>query len=155
MDRYFRTVNGELINLMEHILDQVEKNPHLSIYVGTDSQNGTKKRRHTTYVTVVLFRYGTRGAHFVYLKERVPKIKDRYLRLSGEMERTIELAEMITSEIPIKIEALEFDYNSAVQTESTNLVGPALGWAESLGYKGKVKPDTLLSIRAADEICKE
>lgn len=154
MERYFRKVDGTLVNLIEHILDEVDKNPHLMIYIGTDSQNGTKKRSATIYVTVVLFRYGTRGAHFIYYKEKVPKIRDRYLRLSGEMERTIALAEMITGEIPIKIEALEFDYNSEVQTESTRLVGPAVGWAESLGYSARVKPETLLSIRAADDICK-
>lgn len=158
MERYFRTVDGQLVNLMDHIIQQIEKTPNLSIYIGTDSQNSSKKGKRgnrTTYVSVVLFRYGRRGAHFVYSKTHVTKIKDRYTRLSKEAEMTIELAEKITSEIPVKITALEFDFNSRIVTESTRVVAPAVGWAESLGYAAKVKPETLLSIRAADHICKE
>lgn len=153
MERYFRTTDGQLVNVIDHILAQVEKNPHLSIYIGTDSQNDTKRRR-TTYATVVLFRYGTRGAHFIFLKQTMPIVRDRFTRLFGEAERTIELAEMITGEIPVKIEALEFDYNAKKKTESTKVIPAARGWAEALGYTAHVKPETLLSIRAADHICK-
>jgi predicted RNase H-related nuclease YkuK (DUF458 family) len=137
---------------MEHILAEIEKNPHLCIYIGTDSQNETKRRR-TIYATVVVFRYGTRGAHFVYHKQTVGIIRDRFTRLFGEAEKTIELAEMITGEIPVKIEALEFDYNARKKTESTKVIPAAKGWAESLGYRVNVKPETLLAIRAADHIC--
>jgi predicted RNase H-related nuclease YkuK (DUF458 family) len=154
MERYFRTADGRLINLLEHIIQEVEKNPHLCIYIGTDSQN-ERKRRTTVFATVVVFRYGTRGAHFVYLKQKVAIIQDRFTRLFEEAVKTIELAEMITGEIPVKIEALEFDYNAKKKTESTKVIPAARGWAESLGYRVNVKPETLLAIKAADHICRK
>lgn len=151
MERYFRTVHGELVNLHDHIVEQVALNPGLSIYIGTDSQNGKSS---TVFATVVVFRYGTSGAHFVYLKQKVRKLKDRFERLFEEAVKTIDLAEQITRELPVRIEALEFDYNERIKTESTKVIPAARGWAESLGYKVVVKPEGLLAIKAADHVCR-
>jgi hypothetical protein len=161
MERYFRTVNGQLVNIMTHIIEEVERNPQVRIRIGTDSQN-TKKS--TEFATVIVFRYGKNGAHYIYLRQRVKKIKDRFTRLFEEAEKTIQLAEMITGELPISIEALEFDYNARLKTESTKVIPAARGWAESLGYRVLVKEDLkpgdtledvgLLAIKAADHICR-
>ena len=151
MDKYFKTEDGKLINLVEHILEQLKLNPALKIYIATDSQN---YGGNSVYVTAIVFRYGTRGAHVVHRKERLPRIRDNFKRLWQEAEYTINTAEMLKQEIPINIEALEFDYNNKKITKSTNLIPSITGWATSLGYKARVKPDEMIAAKAADHYCR-
>lgn len=152
MDRYFRTEEGELVNAIEHTVSQIATFPdNLRIYIATDSQNYGGK---TVYVTVVVYRYGLKGAHYIYQKQRIPRIRDHFTRLWKEAELTVEAASMLTDEIPVSIEALEFDYNNKKITKSTSLVSATKGWAESLGYKVKVKPDEMIAAKAADHLCR-
>lgn len=151
MDKYFRMEDGKLINLVDHVVEQVKANPGVKIYIATDSQNYGGK---TVYAVAVVFRYGTRGAHFVYKKERVPRVRDNFSRLWREAEYTIETAELIKAEVSVNIEALEFDYNNKKITKSTNLIPSILGWAKSLGYNPLVKPDEMIAAKAADHVCR-
>lgn len=151
MDKYFRTEGGELVNAIDHCLSQLEAYPNLRIYIATDSQNYGAK---TVYATAIVFRYGTKGAHYIYKKERIPRIRDHFTRLWKEAELTLEAAAMITDEIPVSIEALEFDYNNSKITKSSSLVSATKGWAESLGYRVKVKPDEMIAAKAADHLCR-
>lgn len=150
MTRYFQTEEGRLVNLSDHIIEVVKNNPNTQIYISTDSQNYGGK---TVYAIAVVFRYGLRGAHYVYRKERIPRIRDNFSRLWREAEYTIETAESIRH-LPIKIEALEFDYNNKKVTKSTNLVSSVVGWATSLGYRALVKPDEMIASKAADHVCR-
>lgn len=150
MEKYFKTEEGGLVNVIEHCQEQI-KQDNLKIYISTDSQNYGGK---SVFVTAVVFRYGLRGAHYIYLKQRIPRIRDIFTRLWKEGELTVECAEMITQEIPLKIEALEFDYNNKKITKSTNLVPALVGWASSLGYNTRVKPDEMIAAKAADHLCR-
>lgn len=149
--KYFQNEEGRIINLNQHILEQVRENPDTKIYIATDSQNYGSK---TVYAIAVVFRYGLRGAHYVYRKERLNRVRDTFSRLWKEAEYTIETASSITNEIPIKIEALEFDYNQKKVTKSTNLIPAVTGWAKSLGYNVLVKPDEMIAAKAADHVCR-
>lgn len=149
--KYFQTEEGKLINLHEHILEQIKENPETKIYISTDSQNYGAK---TVYAIAVVFRYGLRGAHYVYRRERLPRIRDNFSRLWKEAEYTIETGEYITKNLPVKIEALEFDYNNKKITKSTNLVQSVIGWATSLGYRALAKPDEMIAAKAADHVCR-
>lgn len=151
MDRWFRTEQGELVDIVDHCLQEIAKRENLKIYIGTDSQNSANK---SNYATAIVFRYGQNGCHYVYKKLQVPRIRDHFSRLFKEAELTIETAELITNEIPIKIEALEFDYNNTKKTKSTQVISAATGWAHGLGYKTKVKPDEMIASKAADHLCR-
>ena len=151
MERYFKTEQGELVNLIQHTVEQIEKYPDLKIYIATDSQNYGYK---SVYVTAIVYRYGLRGAHYVYRKERIPRIKDIFQRLWKEAEYTIEIAEFLKENMPIQIEALEFDFNNKIVTKSTPLVKAIRGWAESLGIKTSMKPDEMIAAKAADHLCR-
>ncbi len=151
MEKYFRKENGELVNIIEHCVDQLSFYPSLKIYIATDSQNYGAK---TVYATAIVFRYGLKGAHYVYLKQRLPRIRDHFTRLWKEAEYTLDAANMLTEELPIAIEALEFDYNGEKKTKSTSLISATKGWAESLGYKVKVKPDEMIAAKAADHLAR-
>lgn len=151
MERYFRTEQGDIVNILNHTINEIGKHPNLNIYVATDSQNYGDS---TVYVTAIVYRYGTRGAHYIFLKQRVKRIRDHYKRLFQEAVYTIETAEMLTTDSPVTIEALEFDYNNKLKTISTSVIQAATGWANSLGYKTIVKPGEMIAAKAADYLCR-
>ena len=151
MERYFKTEDGRLVNLIEHTVEQIEKRPDLKIYISTDSQNYGSR---SVYVTAIVYRYGIRGAHYIYLKQRIPRINDVFTRLWKEAEFTIDTASFIQAEMPVQIEALEFDFNNKHVTKSTPLVKAIKGWVESLGIKANMKPEEMIAAKAADHLCR-
>lgn len=148
MDKYFRTEEGERVNIVEHTLQQIEKWPNLTIRIGTDSQNYSGITR---YVTAIVYRYGHRGAHYIFFREEVPRIKNEWNRLYDEGIRTIQAAELITTEIPIAIEALEFDYNDTKKTLSSQLVQVFKNWSD---FKAVFKSGDMIACKASDHICR-
>lgn len=151
MERYFRKEGGALVNAIDHTLEQIEKWPNLKIYVGTDSQD---KDGRTFFATVIVYRYGNRGAHYIYFKEDVPRMKVMYNRLFDEAVRTIECADMLTKDIPVSIEALEFDYNHLARFKSNKLISDVKGWATGLLYNPVFKSGEMIAAKAADHVCR-
>lgn len=152
MEKYFRTKQGNKVDIVEHTLEQLKLWPHLKMYVGTDSQDDGPE---TTYATAIVYRYGQRGAHVIFLIENVTKIKNIFTRLYNEGTRTIEVARMIQEEIPaIKFEALEFDYADIEKTESTPVVAALRGWVQGLGFNYSFKSGEQLATKAADHIAR-
>lgn len=151
MEKYFRTEEKERVNIVQHTLEQIEKWPNLKIYVGTDSQDFSGD---TIYVTCIVYRYGNRGAHYIFYKERVPRIRDVYTRLFDEARRTIETAQIIDSEIPVSFEALEFDYNQAPKFQSNRLLSAVGGWVKGLNYKPVFKSGEQIATKAADHVAR-
>lgn len=155
MEKYFKTEEGKKVNIVDHTLEQLEKWPNIKIYIATDSQNN---RANCVYSTVIVYRYGTRGAHYISLTENVPKIRDIYKRLWGEAERTINTAQLIDGEIPISFEALEFDYNHIPKFDSNKLISSVGGWAKGLNYRPVFKNsgvDCMIAAKAADHVCRK
>lgn len=150
MNRVFKTVPGQVVDIVKHTLSVMETCPYVEIHVGTDSQN---HRRHTVYSTVIAYRYGNRGVHYILHTHRVPKIKDRWTRLWHEAELSIETAEWLTGRIKVQIQ-IDLDYNVDERYFSSRLVQAASGWASSLGYRVNVKPDNQVATRAADHHCR-
>lgn len=151
MEKYFRTEQGERVNIVEHTLDQLKKWPNLKIYIGTDSQDYSGITR---YATAIVYRYGSRGAHYIYYVEDVPRQKDMFVRLYDEAVRTIDTAELIDSEIPVAFEGLEFDYNNIPRFNSNRLLASVRGWVTGLNYKAVFKGGEMIAAKAADHICR-
>ncbi len=150
--RYFRKENRDLVNLIDHTIEMVANNPNLRIYIGTDSQSYGSK---TVFATCVVYRWsGQRGAHYIYFKEEVARIRDDYSRLYQEGLRTLEVLQEL-EEIPIKIEGLEFDYANEKVTISTQLVSTFKGWCEGIGQKAVFKSGEMIATRAADKLVKK
>lgn len=154
MDKYFTTEEGKRVNIIEHTLEQLEKWPNLKIYIATDSQDRAGISR---YATAIVYRYGHRGAHYIFFKEEVPRVRDMYSRLYDEAVRTIETAQLIDAEIPIAFEALEFDFNHVPKFNSNRLVSAIGGWVKGLNYRAVFKnsdKDFMIAAKAADHICR-
>ena len=69
--------------LVDHQLEDIK------IHVGCDSQNIGPL---THYATTVVFHIGNSGCHFIYKKEKLPKIEDMWTKLWGETSRSVEIA---------------------------------------------------------------
>ena len=101
MNRVFRMVNGDAIpDVVNHTLGILKECPWVEIHIGTDSQN---HRRSTVYVTVIAYRYGNRGVHYILHKQKVKKIKDKWTRLWNEADYSIEVANFLTTKMNVKI----------------------------------------------------
>lgn len=149
--------DGNLCNVIEHTKEQISAKDGLKVYIGTDSQVHKKV---IAIATVIVYRYGTNGAHYVYDMVLVPrKSMSHYQRLFEEGSRTISTAQMLKEGIPaLSIEALEFDYNGVKKTISSPLITIFKGWATGLGFNplfkaGKDSP--MISTKAGDHICRK
>ena len=150
MNRVFRTVQGESVDVVSHTLDVLNECPYVEVHIGTDSQN---HRRSTVYVTVIAYRYGNRGVHYILHKQKMKKIKDKWTRLWNEADYSLEVAEWLTKKVKVQVE-IDLDYNSQEKYFSSKLVQPVVGWAMSLGYKTNIKPDNQIATKAADHHCR-
>ncbi|MGI9540480.1 MAG: ribonuclease H-like YkuK family protein [Flavobacteriaceae bacterium] len=146
----FKDIHGNRIDPISHTLKVIENYPYAEIHIGTDSQNINKE---SIYTTVIAYRLGTRGVHYILSKSTVSIIRDMWTRLWKEAELSIDLAEWVTQKISIKVE-IDMDYNEDENFKSNKLISAAKGWANSLGYKVNVKPNNQIATRAADYHCK-
>ncbi len=77
----FRSVDNRVVEVVEHTLGILKRYPNLKVHIGTDSQNIGLE---TIYVTVIAYRFGIRGVHYIYTKEKVPLVRDMFTRLFDE-----------------------------------------------------------------------
>jgi predicted RNase H-related nuclease YkuK (DUF458 family) len=146
----FKDIRGNIIDPIDHTREILKKNPFVEVHVGTDSQSLAKK---TQYITVIAYKYGNRGVHYILKKNGVPQIKDLWTRLWRETELSIDIAETIKKSLNI-IPQIDLDYNENENFKSNKLVNASKGLANSLGYKVNIKPHIQIATRAADYHCK-
>lgn len=148
--RLFKNIKGERIDPVEHTLKILRDYPTVKIHIGSDSQNIGKK---TKYATVIAYRYGSRGVHYILSKKTEILIKDMWTRLWKEAEMSIDIAQWLTHQVSVRVE-IDMDYNSDENFKSSKLISATKGWANSLGYKVNVKPNNQIATKAADYHCK-
>ena len=148
--RKFTVMGGRLKQDVCDYITAMTSESEVEVHVGCDSQN---HKRHTVYVTTVVFRFPNNGAHVIYRRERVPKILDMWTKLWGETERSVELANLILEECNLRVNQIDLDFNSDSQYASHKLVSASSGYITSLGFKSKVKPDLLMAAWAANVLC--
>lgn len=151
MSRVFKTMNDhQPVELLSYVQEMIRQNPNVKVYVGTDSQN---YHRTTVYVSTVVLRYINNGAHVLYQKEKLDKISDRWTRLWEELQRSVDLAGYLRFEGGIDIAQIDLDFNSDPKFFSNKLLPAATGYAQSMGYETKSKPDILMATWAANVLC--
>lgn len=95
----FKKFGGEKItNIIEYIKDYVAEHPNVTISLGCDS---VQRRKKTVYAFTLMF-YSVsirNGAHVVYFRENVTKIRDTYDRLYKEAEFLQQIAEWLDGEL--------------------------------------------------------
>ena len=146
----FKDIKGKIIDPLQHTIEIIKKYPYAEIHIGSDSQSVGKK---TFYATVIAYKLGTRGVHYILNKKKVSIINDMWTRLWKEAEDSIDAAEWLTKQISVKVE-IDMDYNENENFKSQKLISAAKGWANSLGYKVNIKPNKQIATKAADHHCK-
>lgn len=134
-----------------YIKEQIGSHPDVRIYVGSDSHNTVEETR---LATVVVIHYGNNGAHVLYNKTSIPKIRDRFSRLWMEVTSSVEVARYLTDECGIKVAYVDLDLNDDPRYKSNSVLRAALGYTESQGFKARWKPFSPLSVSIADSICR-
>lgn len=97
----FKLLGGSIIEDVgqysrDYIKNNVNEHSEMIIYVGTDSK---QHRKFTMYATVIAFYHIGKGAHIIFNRTRVPKIKDIFTRLYNEVEMTRCTAEELDNEL--------------------------------------------------------
>jgi predicted RNase H-related nuclease YkuK (DUF458 family) len=153
--KQFYFESGESVDLIRHtseIFSRYALSGNLKVYVGCDSQN---RRYSTSYVTVVAFRYGNKGVHCIYSRDYVkPKIRDRWIRLWGEVERSIKLA-LILKQNGYRVDMIDLDFNRKEIAKSSEMVSSAKGYVAGMGFECSVKPELQCASRFADHLVKQ
>jgi len=156
MNRLFKKINSDRVNVVKHTLDILKENPNVRIHVGCDSQNIGKKRfktKQTAYATVIAYHYeGSKGVHYILSMEHVsPMLPDKsWEKLWGEVERSIEVAQWLKTNIPSIEVQIDLDFNSDEEEWSNKLVNASSGYITALGFKANVKPFMQIATHAAD-----
>lgn len=152
--KFIEEKTGKEVDIVVHSKKMLKKYSgkydDLKIYVGTDSQN---KRRKTVFATVIVYRFGTRGAHYIFSREKVKKIPDskRFMRLWDEVERSLTVAKYLRSH-DIPIYRVDLDYNRKQNTGSHMVVASGAGYVIGEGFNVSTKPDELVATKAADHL---
>ena len=147
----FQNIKGKKVNPVSYTANIIKENPYIETHIGTDSQ---RRGSEIVYATVIAYRYPFRGVHYIYCKEIFPPIKDDWSRLWLETERTMQVAEILSKNLPGLRFEIDMDYNDDEYYMSNRLVSAAKGWASSYGYKVNIKPNKQIATRAADHCCR-
>ena len=95
----FKKFGGDHIpDIVEYLKENIEKNPSLTISVGCDS---IQKRRKTMYaITLMIYDTDIRnGAHVIFFRENLTKLRDNFERLQKEAEFALEVANYLHDEL--------------------------------------------------------
>lgn len=95
----FKKFGGEFIpDIIEYLRDYIEKEPNITISLGCDS---VQKRRKTIYAITIMI-YNTdfkNGAHVVFFRENINKVRDNFDRLHREAQYVHEIGEFLQKEL--------------------------------------------------------
>ena len=153
----FHIENGGQVDPLEFTKQMINLHPDVKIYIGCDSQD---KKRECWYATVIAYRftYGEegirKGARYIYLRETVEKTKDKFTRLWGEVERSVDLA-LWLREQGVEVSVIDLDFNHKDTTGSYDMVASGSGYVKGFGFESTCKPEEQIASRAADHIVKK
>lgn len=155
MNLQFKSLSTQKpVNIVNYVKEVMRLKPETKLYVGTDSQNG---RRMTTYATVIVLHFNEnetgKGAHVLYSRESLPKLRDRYTRLWGEVERSVEVSNILRDG-GLTIKNIDLDFNEDPRWQSNTVLRSAVGYVEASGFVARWKPNDAFSTRMADVLCK-
>jgi predicted RNase H-related nuclease YkuK (DUF458 family) len=145
-----RLGNHQEVDLIPYVTAALQESNDIKIYIGSDSQT---VGNYTIYATVIVLHYGNNGAHVLYSKERVNKVRDTFARLWNEVERSMEVAEYMHNNGLPRADYIDLDFNPDPKYRSNMVLRSAVGYVESMGYTPRTKPMAPAASYCADAIC--
>lgn len=89
----FKKFGGEKVDdIIEYTKEYIKNNPGVTISIGCDS---IQRRKRTVYACTVMFHNKDvkNGAHVLFFRENIDKVRDNHERLHKEAEYALKLAE--------------------------------------------------------------
>lgn len=152
MEKQFKKLsNREEINLIPYIQEYMTKYPETQILIGTDSQN---RRKQSVYAICIGLNRPGKGAHVIYSKYEVPRIKDNRERLIKETWDSIEVAEYIRENTGHKATFLDIDINPDSKFGSNSALSACAGMCVGYGYNYRDKGKNPMLTYASDNLVK-
>lgn len=177
----WRKWNKEVIDdINEYVLNYVKNvDRNVKIIVGCDSQ--PHRRRLTYAVTVIMYNETLKkGAHAVYAKIKIPRVRDVNAKIRKEAEFVYNVAESLDQTlrgtyyykfdknnyddtIPTKLVEVHVDVNPKRNTRngrkfsnnlSNEVYSEIMGWLCGSGFRVISKPYSYGSTGTADKLCK-
>jgi predicted RNase H-related nuclease YkuK (DUF458 family) len=149
---FYLSNNEKINNLKDYILNYLNNNPEVKLYIGTDSQR--KKGGKITYISTICFRHIGKGVHIIHKKYVGKFTKDLFSKLWKELEFSIEIANEINKYIDRNEITIDLDLNSLKKWESNVAHDAARGYVIGLGYNVRTKPYGWAASRASDHLSK-
>ncbi|GGH69336.1 ribonuclease H-like YkuK family protein [Phaeocystidibacter marisrubri] len=144
----FRTSAGMVVDdLHRYVKAWLAEHPKGRIYIGSDSQvRGTIVK----YSTVVCLWDVGHGVWEAYSTVKVPRFKDRFSRLWNEVQRSLEVAELIRDLGDVTV---HMDFNSDPKFPSYQLYDAGMGLVKSMGFEAAGKPHSWAATCGANRHC--
>jgi len=95
----FKKFGGQYIpDIIEYLKEYITQEPNVTISLGCDS---VQKRRKTIYaITIMLYNTDIKnGAHVVFFRENITKVRDNFERLHKEAQYVHEIGEFLQKEL--------------------------------------------------------
>lgn len=148
-DAVFRTSQGmEVPDIRQYVRAWLREHPEGKIYIGSDSQvRGTDVK----YSTVICLWDVGHGVWEAYSTIKIPRLYDRFSRLWNEVQRSLEVAEMLKD---IGDVIVHMDFNSDPNYASYKLYDAGMGLVKSMGYEAAGKPDSWAATCGANRHCR-
>lgn len=140
-----------ITDIKAYIMDYITTNEDIRIYIGCDSKQSGDWTKYV--VSTVLYQKGM-GGHVIYSIEKVPRIRDMYMKLWGEVERTKTFLEYLGDDMMEHIEEVHLDFNSDPKEKSNMVHDAGIGLISSMGYKAVGKPNAFSATHVSDKILK-
>ena len=155
MDKIFKTLGTKQeVDLIPYIEQYKQQFPDVEILMGTDSQNNKKV---TIFAIVIALRKPKNGAHVLFCKYDVPRIKNNNQRLTDETWASIEVAEHIREKTGIRARWIDIDINADEKFGSNAVLAESVGMVKGMGYDVRYKnhpKDTPIVTYCSDNLVK-
>ena len=154
MDRQFKTlIQRKDVDLIPYVKEHMRKFPDSEILIGCDSQNDGRK---TTYAVVIGMYNPGKGAHVLFATNVTPRVRltENSVRLLNEVWFSVEIAELIKSELGITAKWIDIDLNPDPKWGSNKALTNAIGIVTGMGYHVRHKGNSPVMTYAADKLVK-
>ena len=122
-------------------------------FIGTDSQNYSKKRN-CVFTSVLIAYKMHRGGSVVIHRDTVSYMDSLRQRLLMEAMRSLEIAWWLTQHIPKdNVIGIHLDVNQSLKFKSGQYKDELVGLVCAQGFQAIVKPDSFAASKCADRKC--
>lgn len=144
----FRTTQGMIVNdIRQYVRAWLREHPKGKVYIGSDSQVRGNVVKYST--VICLWNVGC-GVWEIYSTVKIPRPNDRFSRLWNEVQRSVEVAELLRDVAPVEV---HMDFNSDPSFPSYQLYDAGMGLVKSMGFEAAGKPHSWAATCGANRRC--